>query len=152
MMKAIKTIIASVLITVLIFALCGCGQNTADSQAIPEEYVGTYTLFGIKTAQSGDAVVSVEGSTDVSTVTLNADGTGSFDNSAYSNALTFVVNGSTVTITDLNNETMTAVMKGGVLELKLADGEYGYFAKPGADTSSYDVKSADVLSAQNATE
>ena len=151
-MKNAKLIIASVLATALIFALCGCGRNTADGQAIPDEYVGTYTLFGIKTAQFGDDVVSTEGAADESTVTLNADGTGSFDNSAYSNAFTFVVSGSTVTITDSNSETMTAVMKGGVLELKLADGEYGYFAKPGADTSSYDIKSPAELSAQAATE
>ena len=151
-MKAIKTIIASVLATALIFAPCGCGQNAADSRAIPEEYVGTYTLFGIKTAQYGDDVVSTEGAADESTVTLNDDGTGSFDNSAYSNPFTFVVSGSTVTITDSNSETMTAVMNHGVLELKLADGEFGYYAKPGADTSSYDIKSQAELSAQAATE
>lgn len=151
-MKAVKNITASVLITVIILALCGCGQNAADGQAVPEEYVGTYTLFGIKTAQFGDDVVSAEGAADESTVTLNADGTGSFDNSTYSNAFTFVVSGSTVTITDSNSEIMTAVMNHGVLELKLADGEFGYFAKPGADTSFYDIKSQAELSAQAATE
>lgn len=164
-MRKTTKIIAFILVLMFVFALCGCGKKTDDAgnassgaavQATEApDYSGTYTSFGMKSAELGDYIIDTDGFLDMS-FTLNNDGSGKATNDNEDAPFTWTVSGETLTINNENGESMTGTIKNGVIEITIDENGTSatvYLAKEGADKSSYNVMSiTDVITAMSATE
>ena len=163
-MKTTRKIFALVLVLLFVVSLAACGEKKTESkddnsgnaaasssasaaapatEAPAVDNTGTYSVFGMKnTAELGDIIVSTTGLLDMS-ITLNADGTANMASNGEESTGTWTAAGEQLTMTSSEGETLNGTIKNGIIELNDGEGITAYLAKPGADTSAYDVKSAE---------
>ena len=133
-MKQTKKTIALLFSIMLILSLCACGKNSS-------EYCGTYKAFGIAYQ---DHITALDEENQIE-FTLDSDGTGTIKiNSSGSESEAPIeawkVENGTLTIT-VNNKDASGPIKNGVAELTIEDSDNPvYYAKEGADISSYDIR------------
>ena len=169
-MKTTKLIITAILVFMLVFALCGCGDNTpategarddapAETQAAATEapateepateapdYTGTYTSFAYSADELGlgDNLISTEDVMGTMAFTLNDDGTGTATLDGDDAEITWQTDGEMLTMTTKDGNGLSATVNDGVMDVFMeSDGINGhvYLAKPDADTSTYKVLS-----------
>lgn len=114
--------------------------TTASSGAPTNGYVGTYNAFGMSMDKLSEYIYDL--GDESSTITLNADGTGSMTidiSGAQGSFDKWTVSGETLTLTG-EETSFTAPIKNGVIELHFDDAAATvYYAREGTDISSYDV-------------
>lgn len=104
-----------------------------------EDVTGVYTDFGAKVDQYGDYILGTDGLANTS-ITLNEDGTGRYvDDGDEYEIDSWSVDGTALTLT-LEGETLTGEIENGIIILYY-DTMTGYYAKPDADISGYDLLS-----------
>ena len=170
-MKTTKPILACILVFMLVFALCGCGDSnsapadgkteasaeakTAETQAAATEapateapdYTGTYTSFAYSAEQLdlGDYLISSEAMEGSMSFTLKEGGSGTAALNDDENEISWKTDGEKLTITSsVTGQDMNGTIKDGVIDISMeTDSVTGhvYLAKPDADTSSYKVLS-----------
>lgn len=149
-MKTTKIIIASILVFMLVFALCACGESensSAETQTAATEapdYTGAYTSFAYASEDlgMGDYLISSEAMGGTMTFTLNDDGTGTTAMNDDEHEITWKADGEKLTLTTKDGNDISGTVKDGVMIIVMeSDGMTGevYLAKPDADTSSYKV-------------
>ena len=114
--------------------------------AVDEDPAGEYTAFA---AENNGVMASLEEMGGSSSMTLNADGTGTFIfNEEESEITAWKFEDGKVTIT-IDGDDGFAIYSNGILTLDLADdgSRKRLYAKEGVDTSGYDLKSVEEIQA-----
>lgn len=132
-------------------------NESADTSAMPvimqEEFLaqrngdnaGVYTTFAVQHDRFSDYYVEA-GDAFRSVITLNEDGSGDMTYGENDSPLeSWSVDNGTITLTS-EGESMSGTIQDGVISLSFADSELTvYYAKDGADLSSYEVISQDEM-------
>ena len=151
-MKYTKRIAALFLCVTLVLSLCACGDqsgvmkgSTIDS-AVAAKYSGTYTAFGVSHDNYRSYIVDLGG--ESSEMTLYEDGTGVMKLSTSENdgqIESWYVDKDMISIY-ISGERQNGTVKDDIIELYIASSSITmYYAKDGADTSSYNVLSQEAF-------
>lgn len=152
-MKRLKRTVAVVLSALLIVSLCACSGGDDQSAYHPAsgeslEYVGRYTAFGMVHDDYRDYLVAL-GDENSSELTLDGDGTGELTLSSESGAgqiEKWKVEGGLIDVTIGNRTMFGPVENGSVIRLYFEKETLTiYYAKEGADISSYHVLSQEAF-------
>lgn len=149
-MKNTKKLFALVLCALLILSLCACGSDGASSSSnagSTDEYSGDYTAFGIAHDDYPGYIVDLGDQS--SELKLNEDGTGVMTLSTEDHdgeIESWGVKNGEIEITISGKTQSGAVKDGKFIELYVRDSSVTiYYAKAGADTSSYNVLSQEAF-------
>ena len=147
-----KRIIAMVLSIILVLSLCACSGGNDQAAYHPAsgeslEYVGKYTAFGMVHDDYRDYLVDL--GEESSELTLNEDGTGALALSTESvegPIKKWKVEGGLIDVTIGNRTMFGPVENGSVIRLYFEKETLTiYYAKEGADISSYNVLSQEAF-------